>query len=81
MKRRFPDGVPLLHPVKDMNIKEDVFLQLVKKIEMYEKRLYEHSLHNDAERDDLYSQFTAKVKVGISQMLRLYAFLFLLLFF
>jgi ATP-dependent RNA helicase DOB1 len=65
VKKRFPDGVPLLHPVKDMNIKDEEFLTLIKKLEMYEKRMNEHSLHTDKERDTLYAQYTNKIRVII----------------
>ncbi len=49
IKRRFPDGMPILDPVKDMNIKDDTFKNLIKKIETMEKRLAENEL---VKRDD-----------------------------
>lgn len=38
VKKRFPEGPPLLDPVKDMKIEEPSFLGLVKRIESLEKR-------------------------------------------
>lgn len=38
VKRRFPDGPPLLDPVKDMKITDPEFLDVVKKIEHLEKK-------------------------------------------
>lgn len=38
VKKRFPEGPPLLDPVKDMKIEEPSFLGLVKRIETLEKR-------------------------------------------
>lgn len=37
--KKFPDGVPLLDPVEDMNIEDPSFQKLVKKIEVIENRL------------------------------------------
>jgi len=63
VKKRFPEGVPLLHPVKDMKIKDESFDKLVNTIEMFEKRLYEHPLHSDPELESLYNKYTEKLKV------------------
>lgn len=38
VKKRFPEGPPLLDPVKDMKINEPDFLDIVKKIEILEKK-------------------------------------------
>lgn len=45
VKKRFPDGPPLLNPITDMNIEDQSFIAIVQKIEALEKRLYAHSLH------------------------------------
>lgn len=37
VKKRFPDGPPLLNPVTDMKIADPDFLDIVKKIELLEK--------------------------------------------
>lgn len=38
VKKRFPDGPPLLNPIKDMNINDPNFLDIVEKIEKLEER-------------------------------------------
>lgn len=38
VKKRFPEGPPLLNPVKDMKITEPEFLDVIKKIEHLEKK-------------------------------------------
>lgn len=38
VKKRFPEGPPLLNPIKDMNIKDAEFSDVVEKIEKLEKR-------------------------------------------
>ena len=55
VKKRFPDGLPLLDPVEDMNIKDENLKKIVRKIEALEHRLYSHSLHKDKEMEALYA--------------------------
>lgn len=38
VKRRYPEGAPLLNPVKDMNIKDEDFKDICDKIDRLEKR-------------------------------------------
>lgn len=45
VKKRFPDGLPLLNPITDMHIEEQSFKDIVKRIEVLEERLYSHPLH------------------------------------
>lgn len=45
VKKRFSEGPPLLNPITDMHIEDQSFKDLVKKIEVLEDRLYNHSLH------------------------------------
>jgi len=63
VQKRFPDGVPLLDPVKDMHIKDKSFDELVRNIKLFETRLEQHSLHGDPEVPDLYERYHKKVKV------------------
>ncbi|XP_055713535.1 exosome RNA helicase MTR4 [Phlebotomus papatasi] len=63
VKKRFPQGPPLLNPVNDMNIKEKEFIGIVEQIDQYEKRLFSHPLHESPELDNLYTQFTQKVQI------------------
>lgn len=38
VKKRFPEGPPLLNPVDDMKIKNPEFIDIVKKIEILENK-------------------------------------------
>lgn len=49
VKRRYPEGPPLLHPVDDLKIKDKEFLQCVSQMEKFESRLFAHPLHNAPE--------------------------------
>ncbi|WFD30827.1 RNA helicase [Malassezia sp. CBS 17886] len=61
VQRRFPDGLPLLDPVKDMRITDDVFKQLLGKIEILQQRLAAAPIAQDRARlDALYAQYAAK---------------------
>lgn len=62
MKRRFPDGIPLLDPVKDMNIREPDFLAVVDKVAKFEDRLAAHPLHKDPTLETLYNRYVTKVR-------------------
>lgn len=45
VKKRFPDGLPLLDPIDDLGIKDEKLKSLVRKIETFEKRLFQHEMH------------------------------------
>ena len=61
VEKRFKnDGVPLLDPVKDMNIKEKPFKEIIEKIAMFEKRLESHSLHKEPNINQLLEDFSKK---------------------
>ncbi|XP_032241598.2 exosome RNA helicase MTR4 [Nematostella vectensis] len=64
VKKRFPDGLPLLDPIEDMGIKDDGLKKIVRKIEMLEHRMYTHPLHKDPELDKLYSLCEKKAMVS-----------------
>jgi len=61
--RRFPDGIPLLDPVEDMNIKDERLKSIVQKIEAFELRMYKHPLHNSKNLKTVYEQCEKKSKV------------------
>ncbi|KAK5644373.1 hypothetical protein RI129_005673 [Pyrocoelia pectoralis] len=62
VKKRFGNkGPPLLNPVNDMKIKELEFLDIVKKIEHLEKKMYEHPMHDNPALSEEYSKFEKKV--------------------
>jgi len=60
VQRRFPGGIALLDPVKNMNIKDAKFLDLVEKVKLLEERLYASPLHNDARLPELYDLYAKK---------------------
>ncbi|KAJ3277291.1 ATP-dependent RNA helicase mtr4 [Borealophlyctis nickersoniae] len=61
VQKRFPDGIPLLDPVEDMNIKEERFQKILKKIAVLEKCLQENPLHNSPNLPELYELYDTKV--------------------
>ncbi|XP_013197192.2 exosome RNA helicase MTR4 [Amyelois transitella] len=60
VKKRFPNGPPLLNPIKDMKIEDKVFTECVEKIKELEERLYAHPLHNDKNRGALTAAYERK---------------------
>ncbi|XP_074611941.1 exosome RNA helicase MTR4-like [Acropora palmata] len=63
VKRRFPDGLPLLDPIEDMGIKDNGLRTVVRKTEMLEHRMFTHPLHKDSSLESLYGQYEQKAKV------------------
>ncbi|XP_026465811.1 exosome RNA helicase MTR4-like [Ctenocephalides felis] len=63
VKKRFPEGPPLLKPIEEMHIKDEEFLNCKNLIEQFEERLYKHPLHKDANLDKLYNDYTNKLQV------------------
>ncbi|KAI4352733.1 hypothetical protein L6164_006954 [Bauhinia variegata] len=50
---RFPQGLPKLNPVKDMDIKDPEIVELVSQIEELEKKLHAHPLHKHQDVDQI----------------------------
>jgi len=48
VKRRFPDGIPLLDPLEDYKMADPHFLRTVSKAETLEGRISSHSMHKSA---------------------------------
>ncbi|EPY50920.1 ATP-dependent RNA helicase [Schizosaccharomyces cryophilus OY26] len=63
VKRRFPDGISLLDPVENMNIKEPAFLKLMKKVDVLEARLLSNPLHNFEDLKEKYDQYLNKLSL------------------
>merc|ERR1711981_715555 len=63
VRKRFGKDVPLLDPVKDMNIKEKPFKEIIEKISMFEKRLTSHSLHNQENTNQLLKSYGKKAQL------------------
>ena len=64
VQRRFPDGVPTLDPLENMNIEDESFIKLLRKIEILESRLLSNPLHGSPLLPDLYKQYHAKMLMG-----------------
>ncbi|KAH9913833.1 antiviral helicase [Fomitopsis serialis] len=60
VERRFPDGPTLLDPVQDMEINDDKFKALVKKIDLMESKLVSSPLHKDPRLPELYTAYKRK---------------------
>ena len=52
VQRRFPEGVPLLHPVQDMNVKSVDFTKLSERSQALKDRLSSHILCSDFTEDE-----------------------------
>lgn len=63
VKKRFPKGVPLLDPVKDMKIGDSKFKEVITKIGTFEKRLFSHPMHSHPDLSALMEKFKAKAAV------------------
>ncbi|RMZ88338.1 hypothetical protein DV736_g4422, partial [Chaetothyriales sp. CBS 134916] len=61
VRRRFPDGIPRLDPVDEMNIKDRSFKELVGKIEVLESRLVANPLHNSPRLEGLWQGYADRV--------------------
>ena len=64
VKKRFPDGLPKLDPIEDMNIADNSFRELVRKIEVLESRLVANPLHNSPRLERLWQEYAGKVALG-----------------
>ncbi|KAG4217686.1 hypothetical protein PC116_g33834, partial [Phytophthora cactorum] len=61
VERRFPDGLPILDPIENMNITDDSFKKLLRKIEVLESRLLANPLHGSPMLPGLWEQYSAKI--------------------
>ncbi|GAB6028829.1 Exosome RNA helicase MTR4 [Chamberlinius hualienensis] len=64
-KKRFEKGgIPLLDPIEDLGIKDQGFKELIKKVELYEHRMYSTAIHKDPELDTIYKLYEKKLKLA-----------------
>ena len=52
VKKRFPDGVPLLDPIKDLKIRDKNFTTLMERADALSKRLTAHKLAVEFPEED-----------------------------
>ncbi|KAH6695394.1 ATP-dependent RNA helicase DOB1 [Plectosphaerella plurivora] len=64
VKRRFPDGVPVLDPIENMGITDDSFKKLLRRMEVLESRLLSNPLHGSPLLPELYVQYRQKMKLS-----------------
>jgi ATP-dependent RNA helicase DOB1 len=64
VKVRFPDGIAVLDPIENMQIEDESFKKLLRKIEVLEHRLLNHPMHDSEQLPALYDQYAAKVELG-----------------
>ncbi|KAF9132615.1 ATP-dependent RNA helicase mtr4 [Mortierella sp. 14UC] len=65
LQRRFPDGVPLLDPVQNMNIKDESFIKAVSKVKVLENALKTLPLAQSTPKEELealYEKYLKKVE-------------------
>ncbi|KAI1245219.1 hypothetical protein MGN70_012109 [Eutypa lata] len=62
-ERRFPDGIPILDPIENMNITDEGFKKLLRKIEVLESRLLANPLHGSPLLPDLWEQYSKKIGI------------------
>ena len=63
VSNRFNGNFPTLDPLLDMNIKEEDFKELDKKIKLLQSRLEAHKLHDSPELEALYTMFKEKERL------------------
>lgn len=61
IKRRFPDGLPLLDPITDMGIEDEGFSNLLTKISTLETKLSSCEAASDPQLDEKYKVYTDKL--------------------
>ncbi|KAK4133175.1 antiviral helicase [Trichocladium antarcticum] len=64
VRRRFPDGIPVMDPLENMGIQDGSFKQLLRKIEVLESRLVANPLHNSPLLAELWEKLAAKLALG-----------------
>ncbi|CAK8579420.1 unnamed protein product [Lathyrus sativus] len=63
LSNRFPQGLPKLNPVKDMDVRDSEIVELVNQIEELEKKLLGHPMHKVQDVDQIKS-FERKAEVN-----------------
>jgi ATP-dependent RNA helicase DOB1 len=61
VNNRFKEGLPLLDPIKDMQIKDSSFVKLMSKIKVLEGRKVESKLYSHPNQKELYELYESKV--------------------
>lgn len=64
VQRRFPDGLPVLDPLENMEIRDESFKALLRKIEVLESRLLANPLHLSPLLPSLWDQYHNKTNLS-----------------
>lgn len=66
LKKRFPDGLPVVDPIEDMGIRDVSFQRIVRRIEVLEQALMEHALSKASPEilRVVYGQFLEKTQLA-----------------
>ena len=64
VRRRFPDGLPILDPLENMEITDESFKRLLRRIEVLESRLLANPLHLSPLLPSLWDQYRSKVQLS-----------------
>lgn len=64
VKKRFPDGIALLDPIENMQITDESFKKLLRKIEVLESRLLSNPLHQSPRLPELYDAYAYKMDLS-----------------
>lgn len=54
----------MLDPQDDMKIKEHAFTNTVEMIQTYEKRLFQHPMHENESLEEVYENYLEKIQVN-----------------
>ncbi|PVV05142.1 hypothetical protein BB560_000339 [Smittium megazygosporum] len=63
IKKRFESKLPLLDPVENMGIRDDSFIELVRKLAILEEKLFEHPLHGSPMEGEVYLLYSQKMEL------------------
>ncbi|SCV03844.1 LAMI_0H11408g1_1 [Lachancea mirantina] len=63
VRRRFPDGVPLIDPVKNMKIDDEDFDRLLKKVAVLQNKLASNTLEGSVKLPEIYRNYEKKVEL------------------
>ncbi|KAM0828724.1 hypothetical protein ACQ4PT_067356 [Festuca glaucescens] len=62
--KRYPQGLPKLHPITDMGIEEPDLVDVVHKLEVLEQKLGSHPLHKSDQSDQQLSWYQKKAELN-----------------
>lgn len=60
--RRFPQGVPLLDPLEDMDIKDEAFARIISRIADAEAKVKASAFHDAKDKDSRFALYTLKME-------------------